>query len=238
MNKFLPAVLTLNLTLMSLTVAAENMHPYDDRGRPNPDAFDWTGIALGGKLGTLGLGAEASGYLADWMNFRAGANVLSFEYRDDIEDIRFDLDMDFRTVMLLLDLYPFPDSNFRVSGGVVFQDNKFRVKATPSESEEIGDNTYTPAQIGTIRGEVEFDNVAPYFGIGVGNPVRPDTAFSFSFDFGFIFQTYEVSLSADGTATGSPAFQNDLDELKDDIEDEMNKFKIYPVISFGVAYHF
>ena len=219
-------------------VSANELRPYDDRGRPNPDAFDWSGVAAGVKIGTLGLGVDATFYVDDWINFRVGGNLLSFEYRDDIEDIRFDVDMDFRSLMLLADIYPFGGQSFRFTGGVAFQDNKFRVKATPTEPEKIGDNRYTPDQIGTIRGEVEFDNVAPYLGIGVGNPVRPDTAVSFSFDFGVIFQTYDVSLAASGSAAGNPQFQNDLKELEDEIRDEMNKFKIYPVISFGVTYHF
>ncbi|HMP91005.1 MAG TPA: hypothetical protein PJ991_12445 [Kiritimatiellia bacterium] len=224
--------------LMPAYVMADELLPYDRQGRPNPDAFDWTGVAAGVKIGTLGLGADASIYLADWVNFRAGVNILSFEYRDDIEDIRFDLDMDFRSLMLLFDLYPFDNGNFRLTGGVAFQDNKFRVKATPNESEKIGDNRYTPAQIGTIRGDIEFDSVAPYFGIGFGNAVRPDTALSFSFDFGVVFQTFDVALRANGTASGTPQFEADLNSLEDDIRDEMNRFKIYPVISFGISYHF
>jgi opacity protein-like surface antigen len=214
------------------------VQPYDSEGRPNPDAFDWTGFALGLKIGTLGFGADATVYLDDWVNFRANGNLLPFEYTDTIDDIDFDLDMDFKSAMFLLDFYPFEGGNFRISAGVAFTDNELTLDATPDGSETIGDNEYTPEEIGTINGSVEFDPIAPYIGIGYGNAVLPDASLTFAVDFGVIFQTYDIEVSATGLASQDPTFQADLDELRSDIEDELNRLKIYPVISFGIAYHF
>ncbi len=216
----------------------EPIQPYDSEGRPNPDAFEWTGFALGVKVGTLGIGADASIYLDDWVNFRANAGYLQFTYKDTIDDIDFDFDTEFLTGIFVLDFYPFADNNFRFSGGVALLNNTMDVSGTPRGTEEIGDTEYTAAQIGTISGSVDFDPVAPYIGIGYGNPVTPDTAVSFIFDFGVIFQTYETKLTSNGTAANDPGFQEDLASLEKDIEDELDKVKIYPVINFGVAYHF
>lgn len=215
-----------------------DIQPYDSEGRPNPDAFDWTGFALGVKVGTLGFGADASVYLDDWVNFRASGAILPFSYKDTIDDIDFDLDVDFKTAMFLLDFFPFEGGNFRISGGVVLLDNSLTLDATPTDSEEIGDNVYTPEEIGTIDGYVDFDPVAPYIGIGYGNAVLPDASLTFVVDFGVVFQTYDIEVNASGTAAGDPTFQDDLAQLEKDIEDEVNRFKIYPVINFGIAYHF
>jgi len=214
------------------------IQPYDSEGRPNPDAFEWTGFALGLKFGTLGIGADATIYLDDWVNFRGNVGWLDFSYKDTIDDIDFDMDVDFRTAMLLLDFYPFEAGNFRISGGVVFQDNTLTVDGTIESDESIGDNTYTPEEAGTITGDAEFDEVAPYIGIGYGNAVLPDGSLTFIVDFGVLFQTYDITITSDGTAANDPAFQADLKELEEDIEKELNRFKIYPVINFGIAYHF
>jgi hypothetical protein len=214
------------------------IQPYDENGRPNPDAFEWTGFALGLKIGTLGLGADASVYLDDWVNFRANVGFLDFTYKDTIDDIDYDMDVAFRTAMFLLDLYPFEGGNFRVSGGVVLQDNSVDVTGVPKKSTKIGDTDYTVEQIGTIHGDAEFDNIAPYVGIGYGNAVLPDASLTFIVDFGVIFQTYEISLSATGSAANDPGFQEDLQSEEDDIQDEVDRLKIYPVINFGIAYHF
>lgn len=217
---------------------ATDIPMYDSEGNPNPDAFEWTGFALGLKLGTLGIGADASIYLDDWVNFRANIGYLDFTYKDTIDDIDFDLDVNFQTAMFLLDLYPFEGGNFRISAGVALLDNELGIDGTPDGNEEIGDNEYTPEEIGTISGAAEFDEVAPYIGIGYGNAVRPDYSVTFVVDFGVIFQTYDVTITSSGTAANDPTFQQDLAELQQDIEDEINRFKIYPVINFGIAYHF
>lgn len=214
------------------------VHPYDDEGRPNPDAFDWTGFSVGGSIGTLGLGAESSIFLNNHLNFRVAGSLLDFSYDDTIDDIDFDLDMDFTTVRFMLDFYPSDRADFRISAGLVYADNSIGISGTPSEPEEIGDNFYSPAEIGTISGSLTFDEWSPYFGIGFGNPVRPDTAFSVSMDFGVIFTSYETEISADGTKSGDPIFQADLNDLKDDIDDDLDNFQFYPVLSFTVSYHF
>lgn len=246
------ALITISFSLSSLapgqgykpapvapsTPSATTIPPYDENGRPNPDAYDWTGFALGLKVGTLGIGGDATVYLDDWVNFRGNLSWLDFTYSDTIDDIDFDMNMDYQTAMLLLDFYPFPAGNFRITGGVVFQDNTIKVDGTPTESETIGDNEYTPEQIGTINGVADFDDFAPYVGIGYGNAVLPDASLTFIVDFGVIFQTYDIEITSTGAAANDPAFQADLDELEQDIEDDLNRFKIYPVINFGIAYHF
>lgn len=229
---------TVVVTPPSAEPRATEIQPYDSEGRPNPDAFDWTGFAIGLKIGTLGFGADASVYLDDWVNFRANIGYLDFTFKDTIDDIDFDLDVEFQTAMFLLDFFPFEGGNFRISGGVALLDNSMTVDGTPTDDESIGDNTYTPEEIGTITGDVEFDSIAPYVGIGYGNAVLPDASLTFVVDFGVIFQTYDIEVTASGAAANDPTFQSDLAELEKDIEDEVNRFKIYPVINFGIAYHF
>jgi hypothetical protein len=211
--------------------------PYDEYGNPNPDAFEWSGFALGLNLGTLGIGIEANAYLSEYFNFRAGINLFDFTYKDTIEDIDFDMDVTFLTAGLLLDLLPF-DGNFRITGGVLFNNSDLTLDGSPRVPTEIGDNEYTPEQIGTITGEVTFDDFAPYIGIGYGNPVRPDTSIGFSVDFGVMFQAYDLFIESDGTAANDPAFQSDLRILENDIDDELSKINIYPVLTFGLSYHF
>ncbi len=98
---------------------------------------------------------------------------------------------------------------------------------------------YTPEQIGTLSGDATFDEFAPYVGIGFGNAVADDVDLSFSFDLGLIFQgTPDVKLRSDGTAAGNPVFVADLQDEEDDLQDDADKFKIYPVLSFGISYCF
>ena len=92
--------------------------------------------------------------------------------------------------------------------------------------------------MGTISGNLTFDDWSPYVGIGWGNPVMPDTAFSAAIDIGIMFQTYDTMIDADGTASGTPQFEADLDQLEQDIDDDLDNFEFYPVIMFSLSYHF
>lgn len=195
------------------------------------------GFGAGIKVGTLGLGADVTVGLHEQLNLRANGNYLNFDYDRDIDNIEYNLDLDFASGMLLLDWHPF-SNGFRISGGAVFNDSSMAVQGTPTEPEEIGDNTYPPELIGTIRGKVEFEDVAAYVGIGFGNVVGEDQSLSFIFDLGIVFQSYELELSNDGAISQYPPFQADLAKEEAKIQEDLDGYKVYPVIAFGIAYKF
>jgi hypothetical protein len=196
------------------------------------------GLAAGIKLGTLGPGVDLTGYLTDWMNVRVAGNYISVSWDGEVSDVDYDSDLDMASVLATLDVYPF-ENNFRISAGVGFNNNQWNLNGRPTEAEEIGDNTYPAETIGELNGEATFDEIVPYVGVGFGNAVKDDTTLSFQFDLGILFQgTPDVTLGASGPAAGNPAFQSDLKKEEEDIQDEADVFKIYPVLSFGIAYYF
>jgi len=195
------------------------------------------GVAAGIKVGTLGLGADVTIGLHERFNLRANGNYMNFEYDDTIDDIDFTLDTDFKSGMALLDYHPFANG-FRISGGAIFNESSINLTGTPTAPEKIGDNTYPPELIGELKGHLEFDDVAPYVGIGFGQAVGEKQNLSFIFDLGVVFQSYEVSLEATGPASQVPQFQQDLQKEEDDIQEDLDDFEIYPVIAFGIAFKF
>ena len=196
------------------------------------------GLALGLKVGTLGPGVELTGYLIEDLNIRGGFNYLPYSYEFEEDGINYDADLTMQTGLILLDWHMF-GNNFRFSAGVVINDNELEATGDTSEPEEIGSNLYTPSEVGTIKGTATFDQVAPYVGIGYGNAVADDVSLSFIFDLGVIFQgTPDIEISSDGSLANDPQFQEDLKEEEQDIQDEADAFKIYPVLAFGIAYYF
>lgn len=196
-----------------------------------------SGIALGVKAGTLGLGADVTVMVTEHVNLRVNGNYLQYDHEEEIDDIDYDLELDFQSLIALLDWHPFVNG-FRLSGGAIFNGNELTLNGTPSENETIGGRRYTPEEIGTLMGDLDFDQLAPYVGIGYGRAVGPDRRWSFVFDLGLIFQSFEVDLRADGLLASDPQFRADLEEEEDDIQEELDDFKVYPVLAFGVAYQF
>jgi len=182
----------------------------------------------------LGLGGEVAAKVATDINVRFGFNDLNLDFDDkDIEDIEYDLGVDLSSVSALVDWHIFADS-FKITGGFISMDNTINLDARPSENVEIGDTTYTPAQVGTLKGNLDIDGLAPYLGIGWGNPFTCSRRWGFTVDLGVAFtDSPDVSLYSTGIVS-----QVDLEKERRDIEDDMDFFRIYPVLSLGLFYRF
>jgi len=194
--------------------------------------------AVSGKTSTLGLGGEFTTAVTSNINARVGINALDVDFDDiEIEDVEFDLGIDLSSYSVLVDWYAFNNS-FRISGSIISMDNEVDLEARPTESIEIGDVEYLPAEVGTLYGSIESDEVAPYVGIGWGNPLTHNRRWGFTCDFGVAFtDSPDVSLTARG-GTEPPGFDEELAKQKGDIEDFFDKFKLYPIIALSFFYRF
>jgi hypothetical protein len=196
------------------------------------------GLAVAGKAGTLGLGGELTTGITSDINARFGLNKLDYDFDEEFDDVEYDVDLDFSSLSALVDWHVFGGS-FRVTGGLLSMDHELDLDGTPTGSEEIGGTVYSAAEIGTLSGDVEIDGVAPYLGIGWGNPLSSSRRWGFYCDLGVAFtDSPDVALSANGTLASDPAFQADLARERDEIEDDLEPFQLYPVISLGLYFRF
>ncbi|MHC4433410.1 MAG: hypothetical protein ACYTBS_16345 [Planctomycetota bacterium] len=198
---------------------------------------DAGGLAIAGKAGTLGLGPELTTAVASDINARVGFNAADFDFDGDISDIDYDFGLDFHSFSALVDWFVF-DGPFRITGGLISMDHQVDLKAggLSGELEGIGNGTYDWATVGTLSGEVEVDCIAPYVGIGWGNIMDKSKRWGFYSDAGIAFtRSPDVALSATGTAPGLAA---DLARESKDIEDDLEPFRFYPVLSAGIFIRF
>ncbi|HEC04480.1 MAG TPA: hypothetical protein ENI81_13175 [Phycisphaerales bacterium] len=198
---------------------------------------DSGGLAVAGKAGTLGYGGELTTAIRSDVNARVGVNTLDWNFDADISDVDYDLGLDLRSFSALVDWFVF-DGPLRVTGGLVSVNHELDLRATGSsgELEGIGDGTYDWATVGTLHGSASVDGVAPYVGIGWGNIMEQSSRWGFYSDLGVIFtQSPDVTLSATGTAAGLAA---DLERERKDIEDDLEPFRYYPVLSVGLFVRF
>ena len=201
----------------------------------------WPGMALGPKIGTTGIGLDLTFGITRFVNLRSGFNYGSFTWSTGLGDVDYDMDIDLISVPLLVDIHPFAN-HFRISGGLYIQPgSKAAIEGTPSTATQIGAHVYAPEVIGTITGDIEVSStITPYLGIGFGNSVGEDQLLTFMVDFGVIFQAYDVSLTSDGAGmtTKLDTFRNDLVLEEENVQSDMDNFKIFPVLTFGITYHF
>lgn len=146
--------------------------------------------------------------------------------------------MELLNPLVMVDWYPF-DGAFRVSGGILFNNSEIDLRSRPDEPMEIGNFTYEPDEIGVLRGTIDFDGVAPYVGIGWGNALDRSKRWGLITDLGIAFiGSPDVDLSANGTLANNAAFQAELAAEEQELQDDVDSFTIYPVLSISLYYLF
>jgi hypothetical protein len=188
------------------------------------------------KVGALGLGIEYSRSFGDRLAVRGALYGAEVGFDGDEGDIEYESDLIWDSYSIGVDFHP-GRGPFRLSGGVLKNDNRIEASSTPVASEEIGNSNYTAAQIGTLNGLITFDDSAA-FG-GVGWDWSRDGGFGMSLDLGVVSQgSPAASLSATGSAASNPSFQQDLAREELQIEDDLEDLDLLPYVSLGFVFRF
>ncbi|MBW3559745.1 MAG: hypothetical protein KY446_05975 [Proteobacteria bacterium] len=199
-------------------------------------------FAVGVTAGTTGFGVEGQFRAAPRFNLRVSGDVFSYDTDFATDDVDYEAEIDFNQVGGFVDVHPF-DNSFFVSGGVYTGDRSVEVNATSNMSAEIGNVVFTPQQIGTLTGTVDFGGTAPFLGVGYNNTFRTNGRIGFKAVVGAAFGE---DPSVDLRRTGGeplPAFiqtqfdrelRNEEAELQQDAED----LKTLPVVQVGLTYRF
>lgn len=200
-------------------------------GAPSSRAWG-QGVGIAPHVGTLGVGADLAVAPVDRVSFRAGGNFFPFDIDITASDIDFTIDLPSPQFTALLDL--FLAGSFRLSGGLLFSGDDVSLDANFTGTIDIGNTTYTAADVGTLTGVIVNDDVAPYAGIGVGKVAGGGVGFLL--DLGVVFQgDPRVELAANGPIASDPSFRADLETERRDIEDDVELFRYYPVITLGFS---
>jgi hypothetical protein len=204
---------------------------------------DGLGVYVNG--GTTGFGLGLAGSMSENVTGRLSFDTWKKTITQNNSDGDYKGDLKLQNVSLLGDWYPFSGA-FRTTLGLVANGTKATLSATPSGSGTytFNGNSYTASDLGSYSGELKFSSMAPYLGIGWGNPVAKDKTWGFVTDIGVLFQGSPkvTSTATCGAAIlGTPTctqLQSDVAAGTTKLETDMKNYKFWPVISIGVSYHF
>jgi len=206
----------------------------------NPAVYADTGdISVGVGIGTLGVKADITIGISSKFNARIGYNGFSHDGNVTESDVTYEYEINLLSFPLLLDWHPFKNEGFRISAGVLINQNEVNMEATLQDTYNIGGTTYTASQIGKLYGTMDFNTLAPYVGFGYGNAIGKNKRWSFACDFGVVYQGEpDIELKADGTMASDPTFTQNLEQERQDWEEEVEDYKYYPLITCGITYKF
>lgn len=184
-------------------------------------------FGIGVRAGTTGLGADVAWNVAPLLDFRLGYSHLNWDKDVSTDAVRYDGEVKLRNLNALVDFTPLGPL-FRITGGFIFHDTRYDVRG-----QDPG--------VGTISGTVEPGrDVIPYLGIGYGTVAGAGV--NFYADLGILFMgSPRARLSVECgpiSAAACASLQGQAAAEQARLENELDKWKYYPVLNIGFTIGF
>ena len=157
-------------------------------------------------MGTLGAGARVAVSVDEVWNVRGGIDLQPVDIEVSASDVDFSVELPSPAWWALLDWHP-GGGGFRLTGGAVRFGRPLAIEGAPTKDWELGDNEYTPAEVGMIRGSLGTRQSGPYVGLGWGNAVGP--GLGFALDLGIVAHgTPDLSFEVTGPISSDAQFRS------------------------------
>lgn len=205
------------------------------------------GWAITPEISTLGVGATVTKSITPNVNAKVGINGLGISRDVTVSNVDYKANLNLFNVSTLADYHPWKNGGFRLTGGLVFQDNNIEGTGKAKNGGKININGVdydTTTQLTSVKAKVSLGNsVAPYLGIGWGNAVKPGKHWGFSTSLGVMFAgSPKVVLTPEFGPGATPDLKekinNNIEAERKKQESDLNWLNIYPVFSLGVSYQF
>lgn len=194
--------------------------------------------ALAVKVGLLGVGIEYAYSPVERWAVRFGLNGAQTGFEAEESGIDYDVNHVFDSAVLAVDFYPSGD-RVRVSAGMLHNDNRLDVESRSRGTIDIGGNVYDADEIGVLSGRVDFDDRAPFVGVGWDASRRPGRRVGWAVDIGVLRQgDPRVELAASGPITALPGFAADLAREEAELADSLDRYDLLPFATFAVVIRF
>jgi hypothetical protein len=201
-------------------------------------------VGVTADVGTTGVGFHVVVPMETYLNGRFGANYFKHDFDKTSNGVNYDVKGKLQTVDILFDWYLNEGSNFHLTGGLVYNGNKFNVHAKPNGAGvfTINGNTYTAADVGVLSGRLDYRKAAPYLGIGWGNALAQASRWNVNTDLGVFYQgNPNVQLASIGCTTSMTVcttLAKDVAVARQNLRDDSDSFKFYPVVRVSIGYRF
>lgn len=195
------------------------------------------------EVGTTGYGGALSWSVNPYVGLTLGYNGGDISWSDDlsINGTKYDLDMDNSVSYLNAEIRPFANW-FYVAAGVGYVDSKYDLARRLNNSNDTlsidGTNFYAPSGSGSVAGHLEYNDFAPYLGLGFSPAITNRWGL-----FGEVGAYYTgnptVDLQANGlqavggTESGQAAADREANKIAN-----QNKYEWLPVAKLGVSFRF
>ena len=191
------------------------------------------GIGIGGRVGTLGVGAEAAVGLGERFVLRGGIGFTPYEPSLTLSDLDLTLML---PTWYNVGIDAYLNGALRLGGGVLLKSREPRVEGVFTTNQQIGASTYTPQEIGTLIGVMDSRDQVPYVLIGFGKHTAPVVGLFVDFGVAFLGEP-DLRLSTEGGSLNSHSgtFRTELDREEAEFEDDAGPYlELWPIFNLGL----
>ena len=189
-------------------------------------------LGVAGRVGTLGIGAEGAVSLSERIVLRGGVGLWKLEANTSFDGIDVELELPANWFNVGIDLYL--NDALRIGGGVLFKPDDPTFRGAFSEAVDIGGQTLTPAEIGTLTGRIASNDRAGYALIGFGKHTSSGVGLTLDIGAAFLGDP-GVVLDAQGGSLPPGQLDPLLAQEALDFEADMKTYlKIWPILSLGI----
>lgn len=200
------------------------------------NARDGPTIAIAPNVSTLGIGADLVVGLTRHLAIRAGGHLADVAPTFESDGMAYTAALAWRNAQVLLDVHPIGNA-FRLSAGIVWNNNHATVVAISTDSLTLGSTLYHGGDLARVSGAVTFRSIAPYVGLGMATAGVTRV----TFDFGVLFQGPPRSAYVATTALPD-SWRSYFDQAVTDevthVREQVNGatyLRFYPVVSVGLS---
>ena len=184
---------------------------------------------IGIRAGTTGIGADVGFGVLPTVSARIGYSALNWSHDTSTSNVNYNGHLKLSNANGFLDFHPLGPT-FRLTGGVILNNNKYEATGRP-----------TGGLPGSFNATVKPSrSAAPYLGIGWGNV--SGTGVNFYSDLGVMFMgSPKATLNADCSglsASQCASLQSQAAAEQSRLEDDLKRFKAYPVLNIGFTIGF
>jgi hypothetical protein len=217
-------------------------------------------LAFGGGISAMGINMQAAVNANRYINLRGTGNYFNYTISNiSSNGLNLNGKLNFAAAGASVDFYPFPNHGFRLSPGALFYNqNTVGANVTVAGGTKFTLNSvsYYASSTNPITGNgslgLNTSNPAFTMTTGWGNMIsRRGGRWSFPFELGAAFigvpsvnvaLTSGLACNAQGqncvNVATDPNVQANLQAQIAKYKSDLNPFKYYPIVSFGVGYNF
>ena len=189
-----------------------------------------------GGVGFTGITLGISRAIAPAVNLRGeysgGLNLSKNGQRNGID---FNGNLKAQSVSVLADYFPM-DNGFRITGGLNFNNTKFKLNSTGIGTATVNGKPVSLAN-DFFNVEVKQPGVTPYIGIGYGFKPDSKSAWDFYADAGVMIGKFTTATTT-SLLNQQGITQADIDAQTVTVRDNVSKLSVLPKVSVGVSYRF